>query len=111
MAECLSNDMHVAFTIDGPRGPACVAKPGAVTLARHTGQAILPFHIAARRSVKLPSWDRLEIPLPFTRAVAVVGEPIYVARNTSPEEVASKQEALQAVLDRLRQQAEQIAGH
>jgi lysophospholipid acyltransferase (LPLAT)-like uncharacterized protein len=109
MAECLSNDMHVAFTIDGPRGPAYVAKPGAVTLARHTGQAILPFHIAARHSVELPSWDRLQIPLPFTRAVAVVAEPIYVTRNASSEEVALQQEALQATLDRVRQQAEEIA--
>ena len=81
MAECLSNDMDVGFTINGPRGPAYVAKPGAVTLARHTGQAILPFHIAARRYVELPSWDRLQIPLPFTRAVAIVAEPIYVARR------------------------------
>ena len=69
MAECLSNDIHVGFTIDGPRGPAYVAKPGAVTLARHTGQAILAFHIAVRRAIELPSWDRLQIPLPFTRAV------------------------------------------
>jgi len=109
MAECLSNDMHVGFTIDGPRGPAYVAKPGAVTLARHTGQAILPFHIAARRSIELPSWDRLQIPLPFTRAVVVVAEPIYVTHNAGPEEAASKQEALQATLDRLRRQAEEIA--
>jgi lysophospholipid acyltransferase (LPLAT)-like uncharacterized protein len=109
MAECLSNDLHVGFTIDGPRGPAYVAKPGAVTLARHTGQAILPFHIAARRAVELPSWDRLQIPLPFTRAVAVVAEPIYIDHNASSEEVASKQEALQAALDRLRLQAEELA--
>jgi lysophospholipid acyltransferase (LPLAT)-like uncharacterized protein len=106
MAECLSNDMHVAFTIDGPRGPAYVAKPGAVTLARHTGQAILPFHIAARRFITLPSWDRLQIPLPFTRAITLVAEPIYVARDASAEEIASKQSALQSALDGLRQQAE-----
>jgi lysophospholipid acyltransferase (LPLAT)-like uncharacterized protein len=108
MAECLSNDMDVGFTIDGPRGPAYVAKPGAVTLARHTGQAILPFHISVRRSVELPSWDRLQIPLPFTRAVVIVAEPIYVARDTSSEETALKQEELQATLDRLRLEAEEI---
>ena len=110
MAECLSNGMDVAFTIDGPRGPAYVVKPGAVTLARHTGQAILPFHIAARRAIELPSWDRLRIPLPFTRAVVVVAEPVYVARDASPEEAALKQEALQATLDRLRLEAESLAG-
>ena len=43
MSECLMSGIDVAFTIDGPRGPAYVAKPGAITLARHTGQAILSF--------------------------------------------------------------------
>jgi lysophospholipid acyltransferase (LPLAT)-like uncharacterized protein len=105
MAECLTRGMHAAFTIDGPRGPAFVAKPGAVTLARHTGQAILPFHIAVRRYVELPSWDRLQIPLPFTRALTLVGEPIYVPRDATPDEVASKQNELQASLTSLRHEA------
>jgi lysophospholipid acyltransferase (LPLAT)-like uncharacterized protein len=105
MAECLTSGMDAAFTIDGPRGPAFVAKPGAITLARHTGQAILPFHIASRRYIELPSWDRLQIPLPFTRALALVGEPIYVPRDATANEVESKQSELQASLDRMRREA------
>ena len=106
MAECLTSGMHAAFTIDGPRGPAFVAKPGAVTLARHTGQAILPFHIVARRYIELPSWDRLQIPLPFTRALTLVGEPIYVPRDATADEAASGQSRLQASLDCLRHEAQ-----
>jgi lysophospholipid acyltransferase (LPLAT)-like uncharacterized protein len=102
MAGCLANGIEVAFTIDGPRGPAYIAKPGAVTLARHTGQAILPFHVAARRRVELPSWDRLAIPLPFTRALVLIAEPIYVSREATGEEIASAQAALQSALDELR---------
>ena len=111
MAECLTSGMDVAFTIDGPRGPAYVAKPGAVTLARHTGQAILPFHIVARRRVELPSWDRLQIPLPFSRALTLVAEPIYVSRDATPDEVEAKQAQLQSSLDRLRQEAEAWLAH
>lgn len=106
MAECLANGMAVAFTIDGPRGPAYIAKPGAVTLARHTGQAILPFHIAARKFIELPSWDRLQIPLPFTRATVLIAEPVYVPRAAHGDEVTAKQEALQSALDSLRREAE-----
>jgi lysophospholipid acyltransferase (LPLAT)-like uncharacterized protein len=102
MAACLLNGMDVAFTIDGPRGPAYQAKPGAVTLARHTGQAILPFHIAAHRYWELPSWDRLQIPRPFTRAAIFVAEPLYVARHAGKDEVEARQAALQATLDGLR---------
>lgn len=107
MAECLESGLDVAFTIDGPRGPAFAAKPGAVTLARHSGQAILPFHIAVRRRFELPSWDRQQIPWPFTRAVTVIAEPIYVPREAGAEEVARKQAELQKALERLRLEAEE----
>lgn len=106
MAQCLDNGMEVAFTIDGPRGPAYRAKPGAVTLARHTGQAILPFHIATRRHVELPSWDRLKLPLPFSRALTLIAEPIYVPRAATGEQIEAAQAALQSALDKLRSEGE-----
>jgi lysophospholipid acyltransferase (LPLAT)-like uncharacterized protein len=106
MAQCLDNGLEVAFTIDGPRGPAYIAKPGAVTLARHTGQAILPFHIAADKCIELSSWDRLKVPLPFTRALVVIGEPIYVRRKARSEEGTAKQATLQSALDNVREEAE-----
>lgn len=107
MTHCLASGIDVGFTIDGPRGPAFVAKPGAVTLARHSGHAILPFHIAPLRYFELPSWDRLQIPLPFTRALTLVAEPIYVANDCSREEVDARQAELQATLDRLRLEADE----
>ena len=55
-----------AFTVDGPRGPARVAQPGAVWLAGATGHPILPFHIEADRYWTLRSWDRTQIPKPFS---------------------------------------------
>jgi len=106
MAQCLSDGIEVAFTIDGPRGPAYIAKPGAVTLARHTGEAILPFHISAKRHIQFPSWDRLQVPLPFARALVVIGAPIYVARDATGDTIAGKQTELQSTLERLRDEAE-----
>ena len=103
MAQCLANGLDVAITIDGPRGPAYVAKPGAVTLARHTGQAILPFHIATSSCLEIGSWDRLQIPLPFTRAITLIAEPIYVGRDASSDEIEAKHDALQTALDALVQ--------
>src|ERR1041385_4379631 len=106
MAECLEHGIEVAFTIDGPRGPALQAKPGAVTLARHTGHPVLPVHISTQRYFALPSWDRLQIPVPFSRCAVIMGEPIYVSAGSSPGEVALKQEAVQESLIRLRNEGE-----
>jgi len=69
----------VAFTVDGPRGPARVAQAGAVWLAGTTGQPILPFHLEAARSWTTRSWDRAQIPKPFSSVAVVLGEPIEVS--------------------------------
>src|SRR5687767_151593 len=66
------------FTLDGPRGPARVAQPGAVWLAKSTGNPVLPFHLEARRHWSLNSWDRTQIPKPFATVSIAMGEPIEV---------------------------------
>ncbi|MEX1127412.1 MAG: lysophospholipid acyltransferase family protein [Vicinamibacterales bacterium] len=67
-----------AFTVDGPRGPARVVQPGVVFLAGATGQPILPYHIESDRHWTLNSWDRTQIPKPFSTVALVFGEPIAV---------------------------------
>ena len=47
----------VGFTVDGPRGPARVAQPGAVWLAKATGNPVLPFHLEASSHWTAQSWD------------------------------------------------------
>jgi lysophospholipid acyltransferase (LPLAT)-like uncharacterized protein len=73
------------FTLDGPRGPARVAQAGAVWLASATGNPLLPFHLEASAHWSLRSWDRTQIPKPFSTVALVVGEPIEVQRGASPE--------------------------
>ncbi len=88
-----------AFTIDGPRGPARVAQAGAVWLSKATGNPLLPFHIEARRHWTLRSWDRTQIPRPFSAVALAIGEPIQVAPDA--DEVGI--EAARALLEeRLR---------
>ena len=67
-----------AFTLDGPRGPAQVAQPGAVWLAKATGNPIVPFHIESSRHWTLKSWDRTQIPKPFADVGIAIGDPIEV---------------------------------
>jgi hypothetical protein len=67
-----------AFTVDGPRGPARVAQPGAVWLAGATGNPLLPFHVEASRCWTAKSWDRTQVPKPFSTVALTIGEPIDV---------------------------------
>ncbi|MGH9899980.1 MAG: lysophospholipid acyltransferase family protein, partial [Pyrinomonadaceae bacterium] len=89
------------FSIDGPRGPRYVTKMGAVLLAKKTGQPILPFTVNTERYLSIRSWDRLQIPSPFTRAQVRIAEPIWVTSNANETELRSKLLLLQESLDRI----------
>jgi lysophospholipid acyltransferase (LPLAT)-like uncharacterized protein len=78
-------DRPVAFTLDGPRGPARVAQPGAVWLAKATGNPIIPFHLEADRRWTLESWDRTQIPQPFANVALVFAAPVTVERDATDE--------------------------
>jgi len=98
-----------AFTVDGPRGPALVAQPGAVWLAKATGRPILPFHVEARRYWTAPSWDRTQVPKPFSRVVLSIGEPLHVAADVDEAGVEEARRRLEAVLLALADRARAIA--
>jgi lysophospholipid acyltransferase (LPLAT)-like uncharacterized protein len=107
MARNLEAGHHVAFTIDGPRGPRYVAKPGAVILARRTGKPVSVFHIALSSAHTFKkSWDLFRLPYPFSRAVMFVAPPIRVPMDADSEMVKEKQAEVQAALDRVRDLAE-----
>ena len=69
------------FTLDGPRGPAKVAQPGAVFLSQVTGHPIVPFHIEASKAWTARSWDRTQVPKPWADVAIAVGEPYTIARD------------------------------
>jgi lysophospholipid acyltransferase (LPLAT)-like uncharacterized protein len=96
------------FTLDGPRGPARLAQPGAVWLAHATGNPILPFHLEAERAWTLRSWDRTQIPKPFASVALVVGEPIAVAADAVDDELESARAMLERRLAELEQRAREL---
>jgi lysophospholipid acyltransferase (LPLAT)-like uncharacterized protein len=96
----------VAFTIDGPKGPRYVAKPGPVVLARSTGIPMVVFHMAVERAWVLKTWDGLMIPKPFSRVLMRVSRKIAVPRDADDAEMERSQNQLQLSLDRVREFAE-----
>jgi lysophospholipid acyltransferase (LPLAT)-like uncharacterized protein len=88
----------VAFTLDGPRGPAEVAQPGAVWLSKASGQPLMPFHFEAASSWTMKSWDRTQIPKPFTTVALAIREPIYVPSDADGRVMDEARLALEASL-------------
>ena len=86
---------------DGPRGPQHEVKPGAVVLAQMAAVPILPLHFAASRVWRLGSWDRMALPLPFSRVALRVGEPIDVPRRLGGDEIDSWRREVGRRLDEL----------
>ncbi len=98
-----------AFTIDGPRGPARVAQPGAVWLASATGNPILPFHIEASSYWSVNSWDRHQVPKPGATVVAAMGAPIEVPRSAGTEAIEAARRELETSLAALEADARHVA--
>ena len=94
-----------AFTLDGPRGPARVAQPGAIWLAKATGNPIVPFHIEASRHWTLRSWDRTQIPKPFSDVAIAIGEPIEVPSGADDAAMEQARLTLEARLTALEARA------
>jgi len=95
-----------AFTIDGPRGPRYVAKPGPVLLARNTGYPINCMYIAVENAWVVNSWDLMMVPKPFSRACVYFSSPLMVPAGSTREEMEGLHQQMQAALERCRQEAE-----
>jgi lysophospholipid acyltransferase (LPLAT)-like uncharacterized protein len=98
----------VAFTVDGPRGPARVAQPGAVWLAGASGQPIVPFHIEASRRWTARSWDGSQVPKPGATLAIAIGAPMYVAADLGDVALEARRVELEKVLHSLEKRAVQI---
>ena len=94
-----------AFTLDGPRGPAQVAQPGAVWLAKATGNPIVPFHIESNRHWTARSWDRTQVPKPWSNVAIAIGEPIEVPPGADDAAMEQARLTLEARLKSLEARA------
>jgi len=109
LRRALAGGRGVAFTVDGPRGPARVAQAGAAWLAGATGQPIVPFHIEADRVWTMKSWDRTQIPKPYSTVAVIIGEPIDVT-GTEPNTTEEARTKIERALRQLEARARRVLG-
>ena len=76
----------LAITPDGPRGPRYVVQEGAMSLAQITGLPVVPVSYSLKHKLQLKSWDRFQIPLPFTLCEVTAGRLLRVPREATDSE-------------------------
>ena len=110
MREMLRGGGAVAITPDGPRGPIHRVTRGAAFLARDSGLPIVPFGFAASTAVRLHSWDRFMIPLPFSRVQVVIGAPIRVDASATDQDLRAVSEGIGEALVSAELEAAKLLG-
>jgi lysophospholipid acyltransferase (LPLAT)-like uncharacterized protein len=98
------------FTADGPRGPIYQTKMGPIKLAQMTGARIGAFHLEPERALRMRSWDRFLVPMPFTRIVVSWARWTEVPGDLAEENFETKREELNAALERARLRASSHLG-
>jgi lysophospholipid acyltransferase (LPLAT)-like uncharacterized protein len=106
LVDGLRRGKHIALAVDGPRGPLYEVKHGVTYLAGKLDKPIVPVITSAKRYWILDKiWDKYLLPVPFTKAVVMYGEPITVT-GMSENILESKRVELQAALNRLMADAD-----
>lgn len=110
MKKLLDRGTIVCMIADIPHGTPREAGLGVVTLARISGRPVLPLAVAtSRRKVLEKSWDRTTINLPFGRRCVITGDPIYVDRDCSAEELEAKRREVTDALNAATARAYELA--
>jgi lysophospholipid acyltransferase (LPLAT)-like uncharacterized protein len=107
----LKAGLHIGITPDGPRGPARMAAPGAIMLAKETGAAIVPLSWSTRRMTRLKSWDRAIVPSFFTQGVYYFGAPIYIPADADSDALERARLAMEDAINQTTAAADAIFGH
>jgi lysophospholipid acyltransferase (LPLAT)-like uncharacterized protein len=90
----------ICITPDGPRGPVYRVQPGVLRIAQATGRPIVAIHTQLSWKIELKSWDKFQIPLPFSRCHLSLSEPIHVPPEAGEEELGALEQRLGEALGR-----------
>lgn len=104
MIQQLEAGLPGALTVDGPRGPAHVVKPGIIEMARRTGLPIVPYLPLPQHYWSMKSWDRFRLPKPFTRIDVHYGEPLSIPSELTGAQFEHYQRVVAESIDALEAQ-------
>lgn len=88
LLDALKQGYAVGIAADGPRGPRYEAKSGLSFLAYKSGLPFVPIGVASSsRWCFERSWDKYQLPKPFSKNVFYFGEPIWIENLDDQQQV------------------------
>ncbi len=111
LTSLLRSGIDVGLTVDGPRGPRSRVKQGVVEIGRIANCAIVPVTDSARKRHLFRSWDRFQLPAPFTRIVVEYGEPLIIPEKAGSESIEVERLRLQEILTSMTAALDSELGH
>ena len=98
LAELVKKGYDVGITPDGPRGPCYRLNPGPLKLAQLTGAHIMPITVQYERAIRFKTWDRFQLPLPFSKVRLILGETMPIPRRMSEEDFEAKRLEIEQIM-------------
>ena len=98
--------------LDGPQGPAYVAKKGMIVLCRLSGSPFIPVMWSAKRTMTIRnSWDKMMLPLPWSRIYVAIGEPIHIPPDTKNDELEYYRKLIEDRLNNMMAEVDRRCGY
>lgn len=77
----------IGTPLDGPKGPRFEAKQGMMYVAQKSGRPMVFMGAAySKKWVLSKTWDKCQIPKPFSKVVCVISEPFYLEKSIPVED-------------------------
>ncbi|MDD3419474.1 MAG: DUF374 domain-containing protein [Candidatus Gastranaerophilales bacterium] len=107
MAKSFKKGQSVAYTVDGPKGPAIEVKEGLIRIAQMTQVPIIPLMGATKHKFIFDSWDKYELPYWFSGSVAMFGKPVFIPKNATEDDLENYRVIIENRLIEMKNQAEE----
>lgn len=98
LVRLIGQNVDIAITPDGPRGPRYTLGPGAILLAQTTGAPLLPMHAKFSRALRMKTWDGFNVPLPFSEISITMGSFVRIPEKINLKEFEHARAALEKEL-------------
>lgn len=103
-------DGVLGTAVDGPTGPPYILAKNIVLLAQLGEYPLIPFAWSVSRCVRLKSWDKLIVPLPFSKGAYVFGKITHIPKNISEEELEKIRLSVQNDINEMTKTADTLVG-